>query len=220
MKKIFFPLLLLLSIGTTVQGKHNHVQLTHPALRLIDGFTPGMDADSIVDCLQVRNLINTLQYGEPHFETRTFVKKYNLSDKKVSLNDLVKLETEFIEKNLSHNDVLYKQLLDCLALMKDEFITFTKPLLGQAELKRNATMKLIHEWCEKKDRHDSLLLSWGTVDEERTLREASTREFHQFTIDLRDFLQDLMYSCPKGRNKYKKEHLDPNKWDKFDKSFS
>lgn len=203
LKKMVFPILLLFSTHFyTIRSEHKHhfITLEHWALRLVDGKTPGMNGDACIDCLQVRGLINKLLRGEPNPATKTFIKSYELDGVKVSLDDLVTMEIEGTITNKKGFDA-------CLSAMKEEFINFTEPLLGEAEIARQTNIHLVHEWCEKSGRHDSLILNWGTVDERKLLQEASAQEFRQFCLDLKNFLHDLMYNCPKGRDHFKQEQL-------------
>lgn len=223
--KIVLSIALLISCFT-LKTKHFFVELEHIALKLVDGQTPGMNADAIVDCLQVRNAINKTLRGQPNPATKTFIKNYKLWGQEVSLNDLIKIETDLTHKGLGFSDKKWQEFFECLNRMKQEFADFTKPLLGEAELARSTNMHLIKEWCEKTNKHDTLLLSWGSDDEEALLNAATAQEFKTFLLDLRAFLHDLMYNCPKGREQFKEKYLTGttpeeinNKWTSFDKSF-
>ncbi len=199
--------------------RRKFIQLEHWAIHLTDGRTPGVDADAIVDCLQVRNLINKLQRGEPEKVTKTYTKIYDYQGTKVALDDLIAIEDELVAQGASYEDERVVEFQECLSKMKQRFIEFTLPLLGNAEIARTTNMHLIKEWCAKKGKSDCILLSWGSVDEEALLRKATAKQFRQFCIDLKDFLYDLMYSCPKGRECFKQTYLSPDKWDKFDADF-
>jgi hypothetical protein len=91
--------------------------------------------------------------------------------------------------------------------MRNTFINFTKPLLGEAEIARQTNMHLIEEWCFKSNRTDSLLLHWGKIDEKEALEKASAQEFYSFCVDLKSFLHDLMFNCPKARELFKQRRI-------------
>lgn len=207
-KQLFFSVALLLSIGALyakhAEQNHHFVILTNKALELTDGKNPGMNGDACIDCLQVRNLINELVLGKKDPATKTYIKQYNFDGKKVSLHDLVLIEQS---GKLIPGTAEYAEFQTCLNAMKQAFVTFTEPLLGEAELMRNTTIKLVEEWCIKSGNHDSIMLSWGSVDEKKLLQGATATQFELFCLDLKTFLHDLMFNCPKGRELFKSERL-------------
>lgn len=207
-KQLFFSIALLISIGKlyTKNQEHGHtfVTLKNPALELTDGKNPGMNGDACIDCLQVRNLINELVLGKKDSATKTYIKQYDLNGKKVSLHDLVIIEQS---GQLKAGTPEYQAFQACLNEMKEVFVAFTEPLLGQAELMRNTTIELVKEWCIKSGNPNSILRSWGSVDEKKLLQDATATQFQQFCLDLKTFLHDLMFNCPKGRELFKSERL-------------
>jgi hypothetical protein len=203
-KQIFSLVLLISFFQKTHTENHVFITLEHWAIPAIDGRSPGMNGDSLIDCLQVRGLINELIHGKPDQKTRTFKKVYSFNNQLVSLEDLVKFEAD---NNLTSNHILYEEFRECLKAMRETFVDFTKPLLGEAEVARQTNMHLIEEWCNKSNRQDSLLLHWGKVDEKDTLEKACAKEFYSFCVDLKNFLHDLMYNCPKARELFKVQRL-------------
>lgn len=232
MKRItFFSLLLLLSpfVCESIHAKdgsqnlvkvhrRKFIKLHHWAINLVDGIPGAIDENAILDSLKTRNYINKMLKGTPDAKTKTYLKDYELDGKKVALNDLVKLEEEAIKRS-PHSPAHSESFKECLAKIKLDFKIFTQPLLEEAEEARDINMKLIKEWAKIAGREESMLLHWGAVDEEATLKAASAKEFHDFSVDLKEFLHDLMYSCPKARTQFKKAFLPENEWDKFDKAF-
>jgi len=216
---LYSVLLIYPTITITKAPKHTFIKLEHPALHIIDGETPGMNSNSVLDCLKVRNVVNTLLHGEADKATHTYQKKYNVNSQLVALNDLVRLEETYNTKNMTFDPTLRQEFNLVLNKMKQEFMNFTRPLLGQAAAARRTNLHLIQEWCAKTNRPHSLLLNWGAIEEEAALLRASAIEFKQFCNDLKDFLHDLMYSCPKGRQLFKEHHLPHSEWEKFDASF-
>lgn len=219
---LYSVLLIYPTIIKTKTHKHVFIKLEHSALQILDGRTPGMNSNSISDCFKVRNILNTLLCGEKDPETHTFKKKYTLNGQLVALIDCVKIEAAIITQNTNFNSHLKEEFRIVLNAMKQEFFDATRPLLGQTPKIRRETLHLIQEWCAKGNRPHSLLLHWGAVDEEAALRKASAAEFKQFCIDLKDFLYDLIYSSPKGRQSFKehREHKhSPEYWEEFDAQF-
>ena len=206
-----------LSADQTLLKVHRRkfIKLTHWAIDLVDGIPGALDENAMLDSLKTRNYINKLLRGTPDPKTKTFKKDYTLDGKGVSLDDMVKLEEEAFKKG----EQLSEAYKECLAKMKHDFKVFTKPLLDDAEEAKETNMKLIKEWTKLAGREESLLLHWGKIDEEATLKAASAKEFRKFCVDLKEFLHDLMYSCPKARMQFKKAFLPEDEWDKFDKAF-
>lgn len=198
----------LLFIQNVAEAKYHHkfVKIEHGALQFVDGKYPGVNGDSCIDCLQVRALINKVLRGKrdnSDKKSQTFIKIYDFKDKKVALDDLVEMELEGM--NRSHPD--WEDFHRALTEMKDDFLEFTEPLLGEAKMTQEFNLLFIQEWTTKADRKDSLLLNWGQLNEREELYKASASTFRTFCIDLRSFLHDLMYSCPKGRERYKRERI-------------
>jgi hypothetical protein len=52
-----------------------------------------------------------------------------------------------------------------------------------------------------------VLLDWGTPNEKELFRKISAHDLGQFCIDLKNFLYDLMYSCPKAREQFKNKYI-------------
>lgn len=210
-KHVFFSVLLLISsihYSFSHSGHHhNFIKLEHWAIHLTDGKTPGMDGDACTDCLQARGQINKLIHGQKDRQTGQYIKKYELDGKKVALEDLIKIEAEYGDHIVLKNGQPWKPYYNCLQSMKYDFIEFSESLMGEANTTRNTTMHLIEEWCKKSGRHNSLLHNWGTEDERELLLKSSATDFHQLILDLKNFLHDLMYSCPKGRELFKVERI-------------
>jgi hypothetical protein len=75
---------------------------------------------------------------------------------------------------------------------------------------------LIGESCEKHNRSNSLLLDWARIegdDETESFNKQVTNFtiFHEFCTDLVNFLEDLIRSCPKAQQQFKKLMLEQKK---------
>lgn len=225
-RKSYLSLLLLTVSGAFLQSlcakppKHVFTRLDTELLgkrlvEVIDGIRPGMNQDSVLDILQVRNKLNELLYGKANAATRTFSKNYFVNGQGVAVNDLAKLEAE----GLDTTSPFWSEFDYALTGYKKELKDFTSTLLEQAKGSAERQLLLIKEWCKKTGRVNSILLHWGSVDEEATLRAANAQQFRQFCIDLKDFLYDLMWNCPKARELFKRDYLPQHEWEKFDASF-
>lgn len=213
-----FTLALLLSCTLTTMtemGDHENsrrqfILLTHPLLHTIDGVPKLMDEKGVYDAMQVRTFINKL------FTNKT----YHRGDTLVSLNDIVIDFMDLTDTKIPSSDPRWTTLTDALKAMKKDFQIFNEPLLQQAAQAKDTNIRLIKEWCDKSGRHDSLLLNWGKIDEYELLAAATPLEFRQFCVDLKNFLHDLMFSCPKARKLFKERCIkDKSRWAAFDKGF-
>lgn len=224
LRNYFFALALLSSVSAlNAHEDHNRrqfIKITHHLLQRVDGWAGLMDAGGIQQCMQVRQFANEIISGKYDKATKSHIKHYTLFGNNVSLNDLVALEREFLENNIPADDARWHEFNLCLAQIKKDFRAFNEPLLQQASSAKETNLQLIHEWCIKAGREDSILLNWGKGNEFELLLHASAAEFRQFCIDLKNFLHDLMYSCPKARTLYKEKCIkDKNRWADFDKAF-
>lgn len=198
------------------------IHLEDKAIHWVDGITGLLDAEAIRDTLDVRRIINNIIHGVKNKATGLYEKEYDLAGwpEKISLNDVIKLYIMYTKEGISHDDPRMIALNDPLNAMKKNFYALTKPLLNTAAQAIKVNMRLIKEWTTKAGRTDSILTQWGTLDEEKALRESNPMQFKQFIIDLQNFLKDLMFSCPKARKKYAEHYIkDPAKQQDFEDIF-
>lgn len=92
----------------------------------------------------------------------------------------------------------------CLKLVKEDLISITKSYVDGVNRIKTPILGLIEEFCDKKGINQCFLLRWGETEagqEEDAIRKEvlTFGDFAQFCIDLRDFLEVLARSCPKGR---------------------
>ena len=218
---LFFVPLFLAHANPDEFTKRHFIQLTNQDIKHFDGYPYLMDAKTIHDCVRSRGHTRKLLYGKYDKITKTYTKSHNLHGQPVALNDLVILERQYNEQEIDDNHPLRRDLEACLLLMKDQFKEIQEPLLKKASnpLSKKTNQALIHEWCQKANRNNSLLLHWGKGNEFDALYKASATEFRQFCLDLVHFLHDLMYSCPKARLLYKEAYIDVSQWELFEKEF-
>lgn len=201
-----------------------HIKITHKSVAVLDG-SMLLNELTIRDCIYSSHHTMELIKGKYDYTTKTYTKIYSFNNHLVGLHDLVKFEKQYNEMNLAANDPLRKELNNCLTQMKANFRKIQEPLLekaSQSSLQQKTTKELMYEWMEKAGRQDSLLKYWGSKNQFEPLDNASAEEFYQFCLDLKHFLSDLIFSCPKARERYKIVFLksDPEKCAHFDKSFS
>ncbi len=226
MKKIIFAFMVIGSIFDTIYAKQQrqHILIQHKSIPTLDGSIL-LDEATIKDCLYSMHHTTELFKGKYDFETKIYTKKYQLNGQPVGLHDLVKIEQNYAKMNINMEDPQHRALNDCLFQMKEDFKTIQEPLLEKASkstIQQKTTQELMNEWIEKAGRQDSLLKHWGSKNQFEPLYKATAAEFYQFCLDLKHFLEDLIFSCPKARERYKLIVLksDPEKCAHFDKAFS
>lgn len=212
MQKItyFFLLILLITTPYSIDAKKpRFILLEDKAVHLVDGIEGLLDAEAIRDSLDVRRIINNIVHGTKDHTTGLFKKYYTLEgwSEKIALNDLVQLAAQYTKDSVPFENQKWIALTESLNSMKQEFKDRTEPLLASASKAIQVNMRLIREWISKSGRHDSMLLLWGTIDEEKALWESTPAQLKQFLIDLQNFLKDLMFSCPKARKKYSERYI-------------
>jgi len=202
----------------------HHIKIEHKSIEILDG-SMLLDEQTIRDCLYSGHHTTELIKGKYDAQTKTYTKYYRLADRYVGLYDLVELEKHYNECNIAENNPLRKELNACLLEMKEAFKKIQEPLLEKASkssMQQKTSFELMNEWMKKAGREDSLLKYWGSKNQFEPLYQATATEFYQFCLDLKHFLEDLIYSCPKARELYKQIYLksDPIKCAHFDKAFA
>jgi len=222
-RSLFFMTAFCLSLMNFTAHAHTKFTLLEDkAIHWVDGIQGLLDAEAIRDSLDVRRIINNIVYGTKNHATGLFEKHYDLAGwpEKVCLTDLVKFSITYNQAGIPADDIRWQDLNFCLNTMKKEFKGLTQPLLESAAEAITVNMRLIKEWTSKTNRSNSMLLLWGTIDEEKALWEATPAELRQFLLDLQNFLKDLMYSCPKARRKYNEKYIkDTHKQEEFEAIF-
>jgi hypothetical protein len=202
----------LLNTEITFSKAHTPTKFAGHFLEIIDGVPAFMDALALKKCYDTWQTINSLQ---------RIAHTYTLDGKAVSLLNLVHLEMEYTKKNIEKTDSCWTKLNEVLIQMKDGFAKFTEPLLKQAEnaIVKQTNKKLIDEWIKDQKKPDSLLTKWGEADEKSALYATDSHGFFTFCSDLKNFLYDMMFNCPKARKLFKEACLEKSGWDNFDKAF-
>ena len=100
------------------------------------------------------------------------------------------------------------QLIATLEFAKHDFIKTTEPFIKGIEPAKKLLLSLIDEFCQRRNRLDSVILSWTHAQSgsEAKVFNHEIQNFAKFDIFLSDltlFLKDLIHSCPKAREQYK-----------------
>lgn len=100
-----------------------------------------------------------------------------------------------------------KELSNLLEQGKNDFIEISNKFRKSARGLKSFTVKLIEESCQKRDRMDSILLTWAqtTIEKEQSVFRKEVTNFAKletFLADLFNFLTDLNNSCPKAQAQY------------------
>lgn len=188
--KRYFSLILLTVFAAQADShKRKKSKIDTPVIQAIDG-TGLMDAATFDDCYKTWGFIHGIQFKP---------QKISFQGKLVALKDLVIFEVK--NKNIDKQSSLWQEFL----VAKKQFIewfteeTLKKKQSVESSSASEATKKIVDFWLEKQGITNSLLKNWGTPQEETSLYEATARELFSFLDDLRHFMEDFMYSCPKAR---------------------
>ena len=151
---------------------------------------------------RVMEILSGIQQGAKR------VGKYTYNGKQYGSRDLARIE---------HEQGINTELHKLLQQIKTDFLVISKEFEEAVRGSKQMMIVLIEESCTKRNRLDSLLLTWSQTDEEHEAalfnREVtSLQKFDQFSIDLLNFFSDLIYSCPKAQQLFK-DRL--TKWKKF-----
>jgi hypothetical protein len=103
-----------------------------------------------------------------------------------------------------------EELKALLITAKLNFISLSNQFRDSGRMAKSLTTVLMRESCEKRERHDSLLLLWANTTpetENSVLRDHANTfgKFLEFQTDLFNFLTDLRNSCPKAYAKFQQQ---------------
>ncbi len=90
----------------------DHIKLTNPALRFIDGIPFGVDAKAIQNMLSIRQKIRKMQYGIYNKKKKKYIGHYTLNGKNHTLKSLVAIEKEYESDFCRKKTELYKNHLN------------------------------------------------------------------------------------------------------------
>lgn len=216
MKKLFIITLLFASASTLPEQKQ--ILLESNLLKLVDGFLINANTIELTRNYQ-RNLLHIV-YGTKE-ENGSRHGDYEFNGKRYTIHDLSQIEQDLIKKESHYAAPEYEKLKDqlqsTLLKAKDDFIEKSRKFRAIGAGSKHITSKLIEESCKKRGRRTSILLIWGNAPEDQEdqilYQEVHTFiDFELFVVDLLNFLDDLIHSCPKAQEKFKARL---HKWTKF-----
>ncbi|MCK5632768.1 hypothetical protein KAH94_03400 [bacterium] len=226
-KTILFSIAALLSAHQTI--KTEHVILKNPILNLIDGKSYAIDGKVFGLILQVRRELRKRVLGvksdngqfigiyelngEQHSITElvmleaqldaTYYTELSVLEKKKnngSQEEYVQTVQEINEKYQERR----KQLNDLLDFAKEDFLEITKGYADNIRPFKDQILVLILESCQKHGKESCFLLKWSEEsdgNEGKFLRAEiiTFKGLQDFCTDLANYLEDMAYSCPKGK---------------------
>lgn len=202
----------LIIIGTLFTGTllpATEIILESNLLKLVDGFLINANTIELTRHYQ-RDLLHIVYGTKDSHGSR--IGDYEFNGKKYTVHDLSQIEQEITEKKSSYSAQEYEQLTiqlqATLLRAKDDFIEKSKKMHAMGAGSKHITSKLIEESCRKRGRRNSVLLIWSAAPEEKEndvlYQEVhSFIEFEQFVVDMLNFFDDLIHSCPKAQEKFK-----------------
>ncbi len=202
--------LLIVALLASPISNAEHIPLTLAAeiLEMIDGFTLGVNGNTVGMVIRLRLDLNKRRIGRTN-SAHAITGLFEFEGKKQTINELMALEAKLMRSN-SASDQQRLRALHAIALSKiiDDFVELTKPFLADARGAKGQMIVLIGEWAQKAHRTDSHLLEWANVkegDESATIYQKLTTItlFDQFVDDLLYFLETLLRSCPKACAQFK-----------------
>jgi len=179
--------------------------LTSDIIKIIDGFSLGINDLSVLKFMHIRHEMMKMIYGIEN-KDKVLVGIYEFDDQKRSIDSLIEVENQLSTHSNSFTSVQqhqWDQLHDILAQAKEEFLIKTKPMLADAQGAKQPMLVLMTEWATKANRENSYLLSWGATKEGEETKYfdgqvTSLAKFKEFCHDLIHFLETLIKSCPKA----------------------
>lgn len=177
-------------------GEHN--EAVRKAIVFLDGQVGRIDENSFGTIFMVRNKLNAFRLGTKKDGHRKG--NYLFKDKYYSIEELASMEEKYV------GDAMLNALL---AQAKRDFEDLVGQFIGQAKGTKSFLVTLIEESCYRRNRKNSILLSWANSTEEHETvifhtEVQSFRGLAEFCQDLENFLEDLMFSCPKAMEQFKK----------------
>jgi hypothetical protein len=197
MNKMVLLTALMLPLNNFGSTDSRLLTFTNPAIHSLDGVTFALDGAAIHDILIVIKKVMSMQGGQ-----KVGLKVeglYPFEKEKFSISQLAVIEKM---------DPSNPHLANALAISKRDFIETTKHFMKGIEPVKRLMMSLIKEFCERRNRPDSVILDWANAksgNEDEIFNQAikSFANFELFLSDLTFFLKDLVNSCPKAREQYK-----------------
>jgi hypothetical protein len=198
-------LFLSLLLCTSTYCAPKELPLTYYLLELNDGVT--IDEVIIENTLWLINEIQQVHQGlikingkgEPSVKNSTRT-PLTYKNKPVNLKALIELEGR-IKQAPIQDQQQFERIFQQLKLY---FALVNESMLAQARGAHVLMKELIKEFCEKRERPDSLLLNWEKGKEVELYKTTITsfKILYTVSIDLQNFLTDFINSCPHAKALY------------------
>lgn len=178
-------------------------------LEFIDGGV--INGNIFATIFDVRNKIHAIRLGDRDktqnddatHKNISYTGRYIFRGKKCSAQELAEIEANYVGD---------KELNDLLIQAKNDFEQMVGKFIGQAKGSKDLLEKLIVESCYRRNRENSILLTWAGCSEghETVIFHTEVQSFKgfvEFCQDLENYLEDLMFSCKKAQVQYKEFKL-------------
>lgn len=195
---------------TTAQPVTTFAQLDF--VKVLDGSI--MNAIEFQKLLKTWHDINDIQYK----------RMYALGEQQVTLKELVLKEhvhTTQHKDETAHTSTC-PLLADTLQTIKDDYLTSTKPS-EEDEKKQQAHIEVFHKivkvYLEHINKPNSTVkyLHEDTLDQK--IKTLNAREFFIFLNEVKGLIKNIMYTCIKARESYKKQCIKTEDTQAFDEFF-
>lgn len=167
------------------------IKIESELLAMVDG-SVFMDRDAINEMKFVEACIKTMVNGRGHHASRGTYGPCNFS-----LNELIEYEAITPDSEAHKAEVISQTMQE----MKQEFVSLTDDFRDKLQMMKDVTVKLIAQACKQRNKPKSFLLRWAKTTPETELavleQDIQTpRQLKQFCIDLVQFMNDMLKSCP------------------------
>lgn len=198
---IFVFLLSTAAVSKANEKLNVHV-LESPIIKIIDGSSIGIDGESIHMMIKYNHDLEKLLKGE-RLRDGSYRGRYSYKGQTVSIEDLAVIEAK---------EGSNPQLKKLLAQMRSDFEKISAQFIDAVKNFKSTVESLIKESCQKRGRleGDTVLLEWakpGNKDEQKIFEEhiKTIQVFRSFMVDITNFLNDFIASCPKARAQYEEQ---------------
>lgn len=208
MKKsvILLTLATIQSVSATEQiTPQTRIILDSEALKFGDGKSFGITGNHIGFTLQVARKLDQLLFGSKN-KNGHHTGIFTFRGESHSIRTLALLEKEILASP-TIDQTIKKELAEMLVEIKNTFNETVLPFIKHTHGIRPMILTLIEESCQKRNRMDSFLFTWGKC-REGAEAETINKSFHSivdldvFIVDLISFLLDFSNSCPKAYKQF------------------
>lgn len=203
MKFFLAPFCVLTLFPLAVSAQPQPISLHSEIIKIIDGTSFGVTGYKIKLMLHILLKLDHMINGQAD---KGVVKGiYLLEGKPYSVKQLVALEAQPETEKNSQRCRALKKLLDEI---KQDFDEKVASFMQDAHGAKPQLLLLMKESCERRNRENSFLLTWGKAEEghekDALYNDIQTfKAFELFCQDLINFLKDMINSCPKAVAQYK-----------------